>query len=91
MSVQWGHTNAGHGTCPRRVQQRDLLHKEHRESMEKDPLTDKIIGCAIDVHRTLGPGLLESLYKKCLAYECTLNKDDLISLIFGEGDATDYR
>jgi GxxExxY protein len=32
-------------------------------------LTDKIIGCAIEVHRTLGPGLLESAYQQCLFYE----------------------
>ncbi|HLN23080.1 MAG TPA: GxxExxY protein [Patescibacteria group bacterium] len=35
----------------------------------KDPLTDRIIGCAIEVHRTLGPGLLESAYEECLCYE----------------------
>ena len=32
-------------------------------------LTEKIIGGAISVHRQLGPGLLESVYKTCLAYE----------------------
>ena len=32
-------------------------------------LTEKIIGCAIEVHRTLGPGLLESLYQECLVIE----------------------
>lgn len=32
-------------------------------------LTDKIIGCAIEVHRTLGPGLLESAYQQCLFYK----------------------
>jgi GxxExxY protein len=37
--------------------------------MEKDPLTSKVIGCAIEVHRTLGPGLLESAYQQALAYE----------------------
>ncbi len=34
-----------------------------------DELSEKIIGCAIKVHRTLGPGLLESVYRRCLAYE----------------------
>jgi len=29
-------------------------------------LTERIIGCAIEVHRTLGPGLLESAYQECL-------------------------
>ncbi len=32
-------------------------------------LTQKIIGAAIDVHRSLGPGLLESAYQECLFYE----------------------
>jgi len=35
----------------------------------RDPLTDKIIGLAIDVHRALGPGLLESAYEECLCFE----------------------
>jgi len=34
-----------------------------------DPLTEKIIGFAIEVHRQLGPGLLESAYEECLCYE----------------------
>lgn len=34
---------------------------------EERSLTGKIIGAAIDVHRTLGPGLLESAYETCLA------------------------
>ena len=37
--------------------------------MEFDELSRSVIGCAIDVHRTLGPGLLESTYRQCLAYE----------------------
>ena len=36
---------------------------------ERDPLTAKVIGLAIDVHRELGPGLLESAYEQCLCYE----------------------
>lgn len=32
-------------------------------------ITEKIIGCAISVHRGLGPGLLESAYEECLCYE----------------------
>ncbi len=38
-------------------------------SFPRDPLTDRIIGCAIEVHRSLGPGLLESAYEECLCYE----------------------
>ena len=36
---------------------------------ERDPLTERVIGLAIDVHRTLGPGLLESAYEECLCAE----------------------
>ncbi len=39
-----------------------------------EDLTEKIIGAAIEVHRTLGPGLLESAYQECLAQELTLRK-----------------
>ena len=39
---------------------------------ERDPLTGLVIGCAIEVHRTLGPGLLESTYQNCLSQELTL-------------------
>jgi GxxExxY protein len=35
-------------------------------------LTSKIIGAAVEVHRSLGPGLLESAYEHCLAHELTL-------------------
>ena len=34
-----------------------------------DDLTEKIIGCAIEVHRILGPGLLESVYQQCMLIE----------------------
>ena len=49
---------------------------ETTESTERgrDPLTAKVIGCAIEVHRHLGPGLLESAYEKCFAYELNLAK-----------------
>ena len=33
------------------------------------PLTRSIIGCAIRVHRTIGPGVFENVYAECLAYE----------------------
>ena len=36
---------------------------------EKDSLTERIIGCAIEVHRVLGPGLLEASYEAALAIE----------------------
>jgi len=40
--------------------------------VEGDPLTHRIIGAAIEVHRFLGPGLLESTYEECLCLELTL-------------------
>ena len=41
--------------------------------MEFDSLSNRIIGCALEVHRSLGPGLLESAYERCLAHELQLN------------------
>jgi len=41
---------------------------------QRDPLTEKIIGCAIEVHRVLGPGLLEASYEAALAIEFTAAK-----------------
>lgn len=37
--------------------------------MTENEISEKIIGCAIDVHKSLGPGLLESAYLECLFYE----------------------
>jgi GxxExxY protein len=37
--------------------------------MEFDQLSSQVIGCAIEVHRVLGPGLLESTYRRCLTHE----------------------
>ena len=36
-------------------------------------LSHRVIGCAIEVHKYLGPGLLESAYQQCLAHELHLN------------------
>ncbi len=36
---------------------------------QNDPLTEAVIGSAIEVHKALGPGLLESAYEECLCYE----------------------
>ena len=43
--------------------------------MRFDELSNRVIGHAIEVHRELGPGLLESTYEQCLAYE--LSKDNI--------------
>ncbi|NBV76485.1 MAG: GxxExxY protein, partial [Methylococcaceae bacterium] len=36
---------------------------------ERDTLSEALIGCAIEVHKALGPGLLESVYEQCLCVE----------------------
>ena len=47
--------------------------QRHRENQdERDPRTAPIIGAAIEVHRCLGPGLLESAYEECLCHELKL-------------------
>ena len=45
---------------------------EITEKKDNSTLTGKIIGAAIEVHRALGPGLLESAYEACLTYELRL-------------------
>jgi len=47
--------------------------RKHEEET-RDPRTSPIIGAALDVHRHLGPGLLESAYEECLCHELCLRK-----------------
>lgn len=47
------------------------LHNDDLK-LKADELSRNIIGAAIEVHKTLGPGLLESVYEECLCYELTL-------------------
>jgi len=56
------------GSCLR-IKEESIHNAQH-----KDRLTEKVIGCAIEVHRALGPGLLESAYQQCLAHELSLNE-----------------
>jgi GxxExxY protein len=57
------------------------LPRRHRgtENMQNpdmdhlNSITDKIIKCAIEVHKNLGPGLLESIYEKAICYELNLH------------------
>jgi len=47
---------------------------ERAETMKNfNPLTEAIIGAQMEVHRSLGPGLLESTYEMCLCRELSLN------------------
>jgi len=57
--------------------------------MTENEISNKIIGLAIDVHRSLGPGLLESAYKECLYYrlikaELLVEKEKPMPLIYEE-------
>jgi GxxExxY protein len=52
-----------------------MKHKDTKPTKEEsNALSFGIIGAAIEVHRALGPGLLESAYEECLAHELSLRK-----------------
>lgn len=62
----------------------------------KDPLTERIIGCAIAVHRELGPGLLESTYEKALCIELeekglSFERQTTIPVVYKGRPIGDYR
>jgi GxxExxY protein len=64
------------------------MFEEKNESRNKlDAITYKIIGLAIEVHRQLGPGLLESAYQECLFYEIvnsglTVEKQKVLPIVY---------
>ena len=45
------------------------MNRRDAEAQRENLITEKIIGSSIEVHKTLGPGLLESAYEVCLCYE----------------------
>lgn len=47
--------------------------KKIPDNMPENAITERIIKCAIEVHRRLGPGLLESVYEEALTIECELD------------------
>ena len=47
----------------------------------KDPLSYKVIGCAMEVYNVLGPGLLESVYEKALIHELQINGLSVLSQV----------
>jgi len=49
------------------------MNIQRRENRIFSDLSNRVIGCAIEVHRHLGPGLLEAAYQQCLAHELDLN------------------
>lgn len=55
--------------------------------MTENQIAHKIVGCALEVHKALGPGLLESAYQECLFYKLkkeglTVEKQKPMSLVF---------
>jgi GxxExxY protein len=57
--------------------------------MTEEEISNKVIGIAIEVHKALGPGLLESAYKECLYYKIgqagmTVEKEKPMPLVFEE-------
>jgi len=57
--------------------------------MTENEISSKIIGCAIDIHKSLGPGLLESAYQECLFYKLKkeglrVEKEKAMPLIYEE-------
>ncbi|MBA4121418.1 MAG: GxxExxY protein [Acidobacteria bacterium] len=57
------------------------MFEENPVNQKINQITEKIIGCAISVHRGLGPGLLESAYEECLCFELTQNKFEFDSQV----------
>ena len=57
--------------------------------MNENHIAHKIVGCALEVHKALGPGLLESAYQECLYYKLrkegfTVEKQKPMPLVFEE-------
>jgi len=63
--------------------------------VERDPLTHVVIGAAIEVHRELGPGLLESVYQTCMEQELRIRGMEFIPqarlpLVYKGQNLSDY-
>jgi len=59
------------------MQKEIVVQKKGQQILEKE-LTNEIIAAAIEIHRALGPGLLESAYQSCLEHECRLRKSKTV-------------
>jgi GxxExxY protein len=53
---------------------REMRYTNRNDVLDINKTTESIIGAAIEVHRHLGPGLLESTYEECLCEELSLRK-----------------
>ena len=51
-----------------------MINRGAAESLRINQITEAVIGAAIDVHRELGPGLLETAYEQCLCYELSARR-----------------
>jgi len=65
------------------------IYAKQNTIMTENEISNKIIGFAIEIHRALGPGLLESAYKECLFYKINksglfVEKEKAMPLIFEE-------
>ncbi len=65
------------------------IYAKQNAIMTENEISNKIIGFAIEIHRALGPGLLESAYKECLFYKINksglfVEKEKAMPLIFEE-------
>lgn len=49
------------------------------EKFEHDPLTEKIIGCCYEVHRSLGPGFIEKIYAKAMQHQLILENLNFVA------------
>jgi len=63
------------------------MHEEHREKMKENEIANIVIGLGIEIHKELGPGLLESAYKECMYYKIGesglfVEKEKPIPLVF---------
>ena len=48
------------------------MNRRDAETQRVNEITEKVIGACIDIHRQLGPGLLESVYEECLCYDLSI-------------------
>ena len=70
----WKHSENDffHAECAENAEARSDANNSNMVTFKNDPLSYKVIGCALEVYKTLGPGLLEKVYQKALMKELEL-------------------